>query len=56
MSAALDSDAPEKAVAVLDPAAWGVDAWVQALVPLRFSRGDAQIAGCSDREQAGGDI
>lgn len=28
-------------VAVLDPANWKLPAWVEAIVPLRFSRGDA---------------
>jgi LytS/YehU family sensor histidine kinase len=29
-------------VAVLDAARWGVPPWVQAIVPLRFARGDAK--------------
>ena len=29
-------------LAVLDPLNWGLPAWVQAVVPLRFSRGDAR--------------
>jgi len=29
-------------VAVLDAARWGVPAWVQAIVPLRFARGDTK--------------
>ena len=29
-------------VAVLDPDRWSLPAWVQAVVPLRFSRGDAR--------------
>ena len=33
----------ERAVAVLDPASAGFPKWVQASVPLRFSRGDAQF-------------
>ena len=35
--------AMEKANAVVDPEKWNVPAWVQALVPLRFSRGDSQL-------------
>jgi hypothetical protein len=36
-----DAGGPELAVAVLDPAAWALDPWVQAMAPLRFARGDA---------------
>ncbi len=38
---ALSTPGPDLAVAVLDPAAWDLPPWVQALAPLRFSRGDA---------------
>jgi two-component system, LytTR family, sensor kinase len=31
---------PELAIAVLDPAVWDLQPWVEALAPLRFSRGD----------------
>ena len=42
-----------KAIAVLDPAAWqSAEPWVQALAPLRFSRGDAQLLALGSR--AGG--
>jgi hypothetical protein len=34
---------PDRATAVLDPVRSRVPRWVQAIVPLRFSRGDAQI-------------
>jgi two-component system LytT family sensor kinase len=34
---------PELAIAILDPAAWALELWVQALAPLRFSRGDAYL-------------
>ncbi len=50
--AARDADAPDKAIAVLDPAAWRVKAWVQALAPLRFARGDAHLLALGSR--AGG--
>jgi two-component system, LytTR family, sensor kinase len=40
---------PELATAVLDPAAWGLEAWVQALAPLRFSRGDAYLLALGSR-------
>jgi len=33
---------PERAVAVIDPSRSHVENWVQAIAPLRFSRGDAQ--------------
>jgi two-component system, LytTR family, sensor kinase len=36
-------DLPPKAVAVTDPARAGVESWVQAMGPLRFSRGDARV-------------
>ena len=52
MIAAPDADAPDQAVAVLDPAAWRVEGWVQALVPLRFARGDAHLLALGSR--AGG--
>jgi two-component system LytT family sensor kinase len=38
---ALNASGPDLAIAVLDPAAWDLPAWAQALAPLRFSRGDA---------------
>ena len=38
---ALSASGPDLAIAVLDPAAWDLPPWVQALAPLRFSRGDA---------------
>jgi len=38
---ALSAQSLDLAVAVLDPAAWDLPPWVQALAPLRFSRGDA---------------
>jgi hypothetical protein len=49
-----ETDAPETAIAVLDPAALGLEAWclepwVQALAPLRFSRGDAQLLALGSR-------
>ena len=47
--AARDTDAPETATAVLDPAAAGVEPWVQAMAPLRFSRGDAQLLALGSR-------
>lgn len=34
---------PERAVAVIDPSRSHVEKWVQAMAPLRFSRGDAQV-------------
>jgi two-component system LytT family sensor kinase len=34
---------PERAVAVIDPSRSHVENWVQAMAPLRFSRGDAHI-------------
>ena len=34
---------PELAIAILNPAAWALEPWVQALAPLRFSRGDAYL-------------
>ena len=46
------ADAPETAIAVLDPAAWGVGPWTQALAPLRFSRGDVHLLALGSR--AGG--
>ncbi len=51
------ADGPETAIAVLDPAAWGagpwrVEPWVQALAPLRFSRGDVHLLALGSR--AGG--
>jgi hypothetical protein len=33
----------ERANAVVDPEKWNLPNWVQALVPLRFSRGDVQL-------------
>jgi hypothetical protein len=33
----------ERANAVIDPERWGMSSWVQAVVPLRFSRGDVQL-------------
>ena len=33
----------ERANAVVDPERWNLPNWVQALVPLRFSRGDVQL-------------
>jgi len=49
-----ETDAPETAIAVLDPAAWSLEPWclepwVQALAPLRFSRGDAQLLALGSR-------
>jgi hypothetical protein len=38
---AMSEPVPELAIAVLDPAVWGLEPWVEALAPLRFSRGDA---------------
>jgi hypothetical protein len=35
--------APERAIAVIDPAGSCVPNWVQAMAPLRFSRGDVQV-------------
>jgi two-component system LytT family sensor kinase len=40
---------PELAIAVLNPAAWDLSPWVQALAPLRFSRGDAQLLALGSR-------
>lgn len=40
---------PDLAIAVLDPAVWDLPAWVQALVPLRFSRGDVYLLALSSR-------
>jgi two-component system LytT family sensor kinase len=37
-------------VAVLDPRNWKLPAWVQAVVPLRFSRGDARYLLLGPRE------
>jgi two-component system LytT family sensor kinase len=37
-------------LAVLDPLNWGLPAWVQAVVPLRFSRGDARYLLLGPRE------
>src|SRR5579863_4285404 len=37
-----NSTGPELAIAVLNPGARGLAPWVQAMAPLRFSRGDAQ--------------
>src|SRR5580704_10860482 len=37
-------------LAVLDPANWGLPSWVQAIVPLRFSRGDAKYLLLGPRE------
>jgi hypothetical protein len=37
------SQAPDKAIAVIDPARNRVRNWVQAMAPLRFSRGDAPV-------------
>jgi len=34
---------PELAIAVLVPAAWNLDHWVQAIAPIRLSRGDAWL-------------
>jgi two-component system LytT family sensor kinase len=34
---------PERAVAVIDPSKSNLDNWVQAMTPLRLSRGDAHI-------------
>ncbi len=34
--------ASDVSVAVLDPAAWQLEPWVDAIAPLRFSRGDCQ--------------
>ncbi|HYA16005.1 MAG TPA: histidine kinase [Bryobacteraceae bacterium] len=34
---------PESAIAVLDAARWTVPSWVQALAPMRFSRGDTRL-------------
>lgn len=46
---ALETHAPESAIAVLDPAAWRMKPWVQALAPLRFSRGDAHLLALGSR-------
>jgi hypothetical protein len=40
---------PELAIAVLNPAVFGVAPWVQALAPLRFSRGDAHLLALGSR-------
>jgi hypothetical protein len=40
-SSAIHTPGPELAIAVLDPALWDLQPWVEALAPLRFSRGDA---------------
>jgi two-component system LytT family sensor kinase len=40
-SSTISSRGPELAIAVLDPGAWDLQPWVQALAPLRLSRGDA---------------
>ncbi len=37
-------------LAVLDPTNWSLPAWVQAVVPLRFSRGDARYLLLGPRE------
>ncbi len=44
-----DPGGPELAIAVLDPAARALDPWVQALAPLRFSRGDAYLLALGSR-------
>jgi hypothetical protein len=38
-----DTGHVERANAVVDPERWGLPNWVQAVVPLRFSRGDVQL-------------
>ena len=40
-SSTVSAPVPELAIAVLDPAKWGLQPWVEALAPLRFSRGDS---------------
>lgn len=45
----LAASAPELAIAVLNPAVFGVAPWVQALAPLRFSRGDAHLLALGSR-------
>jgi hypothetical protein len=40
---------PDLAAAVLDPAAWDLQPWVQAVTPLRFSRGDAYLLALGSR-------
>lgn len=40
---------PDIACAVVGPAAWDVPPWVQALAPLRFSRGDACLLALGSR-------
>lgn len=47
--AAPEGHVPESAIAVLDPGAWRVEPWVQALAPLRFSRGDAHLLALGSR-------
>jgi two-component system, LytTR family, sensor kinase len=47
-----ENSAPETAVAVLDPEARHLEHWVQALAPLRFSRGDSRLLALGSR--AGG--
>jgi two-component system LytT family sensor kinase len=38
-----NNDAGRRANTVVDPERWNLPGWVQALVPLRFSRGDVQL-------------
>jgi len=40
---------PEQAIAVLDPVVWDLQPWVQALAPLRFSRGDVYLLALGSR-------
>lgn len=47
-----EAGAPETAMAALEPAAWHLEPWVQALAPLRFARGDLRLLALGSR--AGG--
>jgi len=49
-AAPLKTDVPATPAAVLDPANWNVPSWVQAVVPLHFSRGDTQYLLLGSRE------
>jgi hypothetical protein len=46
----LDGPAPAGPIAVLDAANWNVPSWVRAVLPLRFSRGDARYLLLGPRE------
>ncbi len=46
----LDGPPPSAPIAVLDAARWDVPSWVRAVLPLRFSRGDARYLLLGQRE------